>query len=149
MRSPTLQITWSDSMSVGIPEIDEDHKQFIVLINELNRSITDRMSPEEIIKRLEFLIDDTARHFDQEERLFFEWQYPDISGHAGIHANVLKTLNVMKQQFMPYGHDSGWVDAGIKIKKILIDHILKEDMKYADFYHNHRGTVVKNEKADV
>ncbi len=135
-------------MSVGIPEIDEDHKRFIVLINDLNRSIADRKSPDEIVRRMEDIINDTARHFDQEERFFFEWQYPNISGHAAIHASVLKTLNAMKEQFMPYGHDSGWVDAGIKIKKILIDHILKEDMKYADYYHNHRGSVT-NHKRDV
>ncbi len=132
-------------MSVGIPEIDEDHQKFIALINDLNRSISDRMTPDEIVKRLEIIIDDAARHFDQEEKLFFEWQYPDVSGHALIHSNILSSLQIMKKKFIPYGHDSGWVDAGVQIKKILIDHILKEDMKYADYYHNHRGSVPKNQ----
>jgi len=144
MRSPTLQITWNETMSVGIPEIDEDHQKFIVLINDLNRSISDRMSPAEIIKRLEIIINDAAHHFHQEEKLFFEWQYPDVSGHASIHANILATLKGIQKKFMPYGMDSGWVDAGIQIKKILIDHILKEDMKYADYYHNHRGNSANN-----
>ena len=131
-------------MSVGIPAIDEDHQNFIVLINDLNRSISDRMSPIEIIKRLENIIEDAARHFDQEEKLFFEWHYPDVSGHASIHANILATLQDIQKRFKPYGHDSGWVDAGVQIKKILIEHILKEDMKYADFYHNHRGHSANN-----
>jgi hemerythrin-like metal-binding protein len=131
-------------MSVGIPEIDEDHQNFIVLINDLNRSISDRMTPVEIIKRLEIIIDDTTRHFDQEEKLFFEWKYPDVSGHAHIHSSILASLQILKKKFIPYGQDSGWVDAGVQIKKILLDHILKEDMKYADYYHNHRGSVARN-----
>lgn len=134
-------------MSVGIPAIDEDHQNFIVLINDLNRSISERMLPAEIIKRMEIIIDDAARHFDQEEKLFFEWHYPDVSGHAVIHANILAALQDMQNKFKPYGHDSGWVDAGVQIKKILIDHILKEDMKYADYYHNHRR-VTANDKVD-
>jgi len=125
-------------MSVGIPEIDEDHKQFILLINELNRSITDRMDPEEIKKRLQFIVEDAERHFSQEERLFKEWQYPDTDNHARIHAQALKALKAIMESFIPYGHDSGWIDAGLKIKGILINHILTEDMKYAEFYRNSR-----------
>jgi hemerythrin len=37
-------------------------------------------------------------------------------------------------EFEPYGHDSGWIDAGLKIKEILVSHILNEDMRYAEFY---------------
>jgi hemerythrin len=50
-------------MSVGIPEIDEDHKHFIFLINELNRSIVDRKDPAEIKKRLQIIVEDAERHF--------------------------------------------------------------------------------------
>ncbi len=45
-------------MSVGIPEIDEDHKRFISLIDELNLSITERMKATEIKKRLQHVIED-------------------------------------------------------------------------------------------
>jgi hypothetical protein len=30
-KRPTWTMTWNDGMSVGIPEIDEEHKQFIRL----------------------------------------------------------------------------------------------------------------------
>ena len=142
MKRPTWQITWNDEMSVGIREIDEDHKQFLLLINELNRSITDRKDPADIKEKLQLIIDDAERHFTHEERLFNEWQYPDIDGHASAHAQALKAL----QTFMPYGHDSGWINAGLKIKTIPIDHILKEDMKYADFYRNSRNTTPPEKK---
>jgi hypothetical protein len=31
------------------------------------------------------------------------------------------------------------MDVGVQVKKLLVDHIFKEDMKYADFYKKLRG----------
>jgi hemerythrin-like metal-binding protein len=81
-ESPTWKIEWSDALSVGIPEIDEDHKEFASLINELNRSIVDRANVVEIRHRLQRIIDDAVQHFAHEERLFKEWQYANSEGHA-------------------------------------------------------------------
>ena len=38
--------------------------------------------------------------------------------------------------FEPYGHDSGWVDASLRINDFLLGHIQYEDMKYAEFHQN-------------
>jgi len=136
MKRPTWTIRWEAEMSVGIPEIDEDHKQFFVTINLLNRSIIDRMEPAEIKKRMQLIIDDAERHFSQEERMFKEWNYPDIEGHTAMHDQTLKALYEVNDKFIPYGFDSAWVDAGLRVKSILVEHILNEDLKYATFYRN-------------
>jgi hemerythrin-like metal-binding protein len=141
MRRPTLNIIWSDGMSVGIPVIDEDHKQFLVLINELNRSIADRKAPDEIKNSLNLIIQDAERHFAQEEKLFVEWNYPDTSEHARIHAHVLNSLHEMQSKLIPYGQDSGWSNIGLEIKDLLINHILMSDMRYAEFFHKNRDTL--------
>jgi hemerythrin-like metal-binding protein len=136
MKKPTWTIKWEAEMSVGIPEIDEDHKQFFVMINLLNRSIIDRMDPAEIKKRMLLIIKDAERHFSQEEKLFKEWQYSDIDAHASSHKRALEALYEVNEKFIPYGFDSAWVDAGLRVKRILVDHILNEDMKYAKFYRS-------------
>jgi hemerythrin-like metal-binding protein len=120
-------------MNIGILEIDEDHKPIIFLINELNRSITEGKSPIEIKRRLQLIVDDAVRHFGQEEKLFQERQYPGSAGHARVHANILNALQGIKAGFIPYGLDSSWVDVGMKVKRILMDHFQNEDVKYADF----------------
>ena len=142
MKRPTWTITWVDEMSVGITEIDEDHKRFISLIHEFNRSITDRMTPSEIKNRLQIIVDDAERHFKLEEKLFKEWKYPDTVAHSNTHAKVLNELKVIMDEFVPYGHDSSWVDAGLRVKTILINHILLEDMMYARFYQKSRSAAV-------
>jgi hemerythrin-like metal-binding protein len=120
-------------MDVGIPEIDEDHKPVIILINEFNRSITEGKSPAEIKLKLQYILEETKRHFSQEEKLFDEWQYSDSAGHTKIHAHILKALQGIMEGFIPYGFDSSWIQTGVRIKKILLDHFINEDVKYAEF----------------
>lgn len=148
VRRPTYTIAWVDEMSVGIPEINKDHQHFISLMNELNRSMTEGKSPADIKQRLQIIIDDAVQHFAHEERLFVEWQYPDVSNHARIHAHIMKELNAIMSEFVPYGPDTAWLEAGSRIKNILIDHILVEDMKYAEFYRN-RFSAVSDEGVRV
>lgn len=133
MKRLKWKLEWHDGMSVGIPEIDNDHKQFILLINELNRSIAERMRPVEIKKRLQLIVDDAQRHFEREEKCLRECQYPDAGGHARAHANILQSLQKIMESFMPFGLEAEWIDAALAIKEILISHILTEDMKYANY----------------
>lgn len=128
-------------MSVGIPEIDEDHKQFASLINDLNRSIVDRVEVAEIRHRLQLIIDDAVQHFVHEERLFKEWQYADSESHAGLHA---QTIDAMRRIFLGVDNahlEGQWIEAGLEIKAMLIDHILMEDVKYTKAYRMHRDAV--------
>ena len=120
MKRPTWTINWVDEMSVGIPEIDNDHKHFVFLIHELNRSITELREPSEIKLRLQVIVNDAVRHFSVEERLFKEWKYPNTEAHENIHTLVLGSLNSMMNDFVPYGHDSSWIDIGLRIKTILM-----------------------------
>jgi len=33
-----------------------------------------------------------------------------------------------------------WIAAGLEVKKILVDHLLSEDMKYRDFHRQNHPT---------
>ena len=139
MTEPRIwNIKWTVGMSVGIPEIDEDHKHFIALVNSLNESVADRMAIAEVRKRLQDIVDDAVAHFAHEERLFKEWRYPGADDHASIHAQLVKVLQDIRST-ISYGHDVEWIEAGMRIKEALINHIQTEDMKYAAYYRNSRG----------
>lgn len=132
-KRPTLTFTWNDEMDVGIREIDEDHKPIIISINEFNRSITEGKNPTEIKRRLQLVIDETIRHFSQEEELFKKWQYSEKTSHARLHAHILKAMQGISDGFIPYSSDSSWMRVGIRIKQILVEHFKNEDVKYAKF----------------
>jgi len=134
MEPHIWKIEWSDAMSVGIPEIDEDHKRFASLVNDFNRAILDRMSLSEIKKRLLLVLADAAAHFSHEERLFKEWHYPDAEEHAKRHVQAIAAYQAIMEKFVSYDLQSEWIEAGQEVKDILIIHLLEEDMKYAKFY---------------
>ena len=144
MEIPIWKIEWSDALSVGIPEIDEDHRRFARLVNELNRSIVDRAELAEVRLRLQVIIADAVQHFAHEERLFKEWMYPDAESHAAIHAQIVKRLQSILSSIGYADLDAQWIEAGLKIKAVLIDHILKEDVKYTNSYLDHRGPLLRN-----
>lgn len=145
MKPPIWKIEWNDGMSVGIPEIDEDHKRFASLINNFNRSIVDRMDLGEIKKRLQFILDDAVQHFAHEERLFKQWEYPDAEDHANKHAQAISALQAIQEKFITSGLEAVWINAGLEVKDLLVTHLLTEDMKYADYYRHARANST-NEK---
>jgi hemerythrin-like metal-binding protein len=126
-------------MSVGIPEIDEEHKRFASLVNQFNRAIVDRMDLGEVKKRLQLILEDAEQHFAHEERLFKQWNYPDVEDHANIHAQITKDLHAVMDKFISYDLASEWIETGLKVKDILIKHVLTEDMKYAKYYRDSRA----------
>jgi hemerythrin-like metal-binding protein len=139
LDSPTDDTTawrleWNDGLSVHIPEIDAEHRHFILLVNELNEALIGRMAVSEIRKRMQALMDDAAAHFAHEQRLFAEWGYPAAGEHADKHAVIMQALEGIMGRFESGGMDYEWVEAGLKIKKILVAHLLHDDMKYRDFY---------------
>jgi hemerythrin len=86
---------------------------------------------------LQDLIDDAIRHFLHEEKLLKEWQYPDVENHALTHAQITGVLHDIMANLTHMSTDYQWIDAGLKIKKILIDHMLTEDMSFVEYYRTH------------
>ena len=134
MTAYTWKMEWNDGMSVGIPEIDAEHRQFIFLVNEFNHAITERMGLSEIKLRLQNILDDAVQHFAHEEALFKEWNYPDTDIHASMHKAAFEALQEIEAKFVNYNFEPEWINAGLAVKDLLIEHVLTEDMKYAAFY---------------
>jgi hemerythrin len=134
MEPPLWKLEWNEEMSVGIPEIDHDHKRFIFLVDELNRAIVDRMSLEEIRVRMQIIVDDALTHFAREEKLFGEWHYPEAEEHSMKHKNTVLTLQALQEKFVDYGLPAEWITVGLEVKDVLIKHLLIEDMKYAEYF---------------
>lgn len=132
-QPPIWSIRWSDELSVGIAEIDREHQHFFELINRLNRAIRERAEKSEIIQILQLIWRDAEQHFAHEEQFFAQWHYPDVEEHAAIHQRTLDTLQRIRTESIAYDLDSEWITAALKIKEILIEHILLEDNKYAKF----------------
>ena len=61
-------LSWSDTLSVEVKEIDDDHRKLVDLFNALIHSINDGDDPAYVDAVLEELISCTIWHFRHEER---------------------------------------------------------------------------------
>ena len=133
MDPAVSMIRWNESLSVGIFEVDADHQRFMLLANDLNWAISAQQEKTELERRLRLIIADAKTHFEHEERLFAEHGYPDAKHHAELHAGVTSRFLRVLDDFNRSEDRYHWIENGLLVTKVLVDHLLEEDMKYREY----------------
>lgn len=128
-----LFVEWTEELSVGIEEIDEQHKILVGLINRLfDETVTHEGNATVIDEVLHELIEYTVIHFAVEESLFRIFHYPATESHTRHH-DELKAQVLEIQQKVKQGEMKINVELLMFLKKWLEQHILYEDKLYAPF----------------
>lgn len=129
-------ISWNESLSVGVAEIDQQHQKLIAIINDLNDAMRQGKSKDVMSKIISGLISYTQTHFGTEENYFAKFQYPDTAAHKAEHAKF-----VAKAVDFRSGFDSGKIGLSVEVLNFLSDwltnHIKGTDKKYGPFLNQH------------
>ena len=126
-------ISWKNEFSVGVKEMDEQHKKLIGMINRLIEEQKILTEPKTIANLLTEMTDYAQVHFRAEEYLMAEYGYEHKTEQEQQHQEFIdKTIafysasdlgpNVLSTALLDY------------LRIWLIEHILKEDMKYKEFF---------------
>ena len=126
-------IDWNDKdYSVGVVEINEQHKQLVNLINDLHSAMMERKAKEILTEVIDELIDYTAYHFSTEEKYFDQYGYKDTFAHKKIHKDFVNEVLKFKKDV-----DNNKLFVSSKIlnflKDWLLNHIKVTDKKYMSF----------------
>lgn len=124
-------VIWNDAYSIGMPEIDEQHKVLFDLINQLWGAIVNRSTVEQQVKLIEKLEHYTISHFTAEETFMRAFEYPDFDNHKKIHELFVKKIAQEKANLQATQHLS--LDILNFLKDWLIDHIMVSDKAYAKY----------------
>jgi hemerythrin len=126
-------ITWSNQFSVGIDSIDRQHQKLIQLINQLNREMANGDANIAVSEILNQLTDYTEYHFQFEEAMLEEFNYPSEQQHKDSHRALITQLEGLKLNFE--SDISGAIALEIMqfLQSWLTEHILKSDMAYSKF----------------
>jgi hemerythrin len=123
-------IEWADSLSIGIPSIDEQHKKLVSLINELHNAMLERKAKDVMSHIFDELVAYTRYHFSLEEDLLREHGHPEESNHHLEHEKLAERLFALKEEF-----DQGNTAVTLEVMRFLRDwlgnHIVGTDKKYA------------------
>lgn len=127
---PLMQ--WSPELSVGVAELDEQHKQLLAMLNDLHAALLERRGREVVADIVERLKNYIRRHFTREEALLERLGYPDLSAHRAEHNQFIeRTLD------FDMACNDGGVVSPMEIqgflRRWLVDHIRGTDKRYAAF----------------
>ncbi len=128
--TPPWQLQWSEELSVGNVEIDADHQRFIQLVNELNDAISQRTDVFQLKQCMQAIVDDADAHFNREQGLFHALGYADAKSHEMHHAQTMNQLREILGGFNKHATEYEWIECGLRVKQILIEHLLAERTEY-------------------
>jgi len=124
-------IEWSKGLSIGVPEIDDEHKALIKLINSLSTAIDEEHEAHVIEECLDQLEDYIHQHFRDEEALMTSLNYDDISKHVQQHRKFTSRVEQFREELLKTGSkDTAEKLVGF-LRNWLVTHIVTEDTKLA------------------
>ena len=130
---------WDPKYSVGVKDIDDQHRKLINLIAQL-QGVLDQGAvsrKNELFVVLKALIDYTHYHFEAEEQLMEEIRYSDRDGHKVLHQTLIDQIqDILKRA--KQGESLNVFDLIGFLKSWLIDHIMKEDKKIGREWNQRR-----------
>lgn len=132
MVSFSKAVQWSDSYSIGLQEIDDQHRTLIDLMNDLWAAITTNAPIDDSQKILERLEHYTVAHFGAEETMMRTIGYPDFDTHQLAHRHFVKRLQSEAQRLK--NGEKLSLDILHFLQDWLVNHILVNDKAYAAYY---------------
>lgn len=119
---------WNDSLSVGVPMIDTQHKELINAFNDLSDAIEQGTGATSIKKLLTFLKYFTEWHFEQEENCAAKHKCAISDTNHQAHTRFLDIFSTLQTQYRESGaSDEIARKAHTLLADWLVNHIMTID----------------------
>ena len=130
---------WKDEYSVGVESLDDDHRKLLNLINNLQTAV--HYQTGEIFEKeaLDEVVAYTKYHFDREEKMLEEANYPDLEAHKALHAKMIAEVNGFVAEYEKRGHEA-LEEVAQYLKDWLIGHINGTDQEYSPLLQKKSAT---------
>lgn len=126
-------IEWTDSFSVGVALLDEQHRRLIDMLNKMIEDPAADTRSETVADVLTDMTNYAREHFKTEEDLMIKHDYPHLDGHKQQHhgfqekAARLCFATVKGQASVPH-------ELLEYLQRWLTHHILEVDMAFKPFF---------------
>ena len=121
-------LIWDDSMSTGVPLLDEQHKMLFQKFNEFSETILEITSREAATEMLDFLQFYATWHFGREEKCMAEYKCPVAAKNKRAHAEFLSTFGGFYEQWQLGTMSQELVSKTYReLETWLVDHVSHTD----------------------
>jgi hemerythrin len=120
-------LAWNDDYCIGHELIDSEHKRLFEIADRIFAVKNPLMDIAAIKSMVHQLYDYMQKHFEREETYMVRAAYSDAGAHKEKHAEIISEMNdivKLSKNFIQIQNR-----LVIVMRKWLLDHILKEDLK--------------------
>lgn len=122
-------LRWRDSLELGIPAVDADHKRLFELLYQVRFLEFAGDDLQGIEQALSELLLYTQTHFRREERLMELGGYPDLERHRRIHEKFTDRVASLMARFRSDPSSFRMRRFAELLSNWLVDHVLGEDIR--------------------
>ena len=134
MTTSTAAFRWSDTLKIGVPLVDSQHRQYFDRVNQALLHAGAGGAPETFLEALKFVRGYTVLHFDSEQDIMRFHEYPDFNAHLAQHQYFSQRLDALADEFQETGLSSELENA---LFALLVDwfvnHIRRVDARLGEF----------------
>ena len=128
MAISTSKLKWDKSLSVEDKELDEQHIRLLEFTNNLLYHYDGKDDPIAILKAIDSLVDFCTFHFDYEEDILRQRDYPYLDRHILLHEEFRTKVRDFKTK-LNQGEENVMDQMIIYLISWIKDHS-KEDLDY-------------------
>jgi hemerythrin len=125
-------IEWQPEYSVGVKELDDQHRCLLDTVNTMLIEQTDKYEAAKFSPVISSLIHYAYTHFATEERYLLQVNYPNLDQHIIEHINfIMKTLSLALR--VENEEDEMRIELLRYLKEWYCSHVLGTDRQYIPF----------------
>lgn len=125
-------LTWNDTYSVKVDAMDKQHQKLFELINSFYDEIGKQSQTKLIFDLIAGMKSYTIVHFNEEEQLMQQYNYPGLALHKKEHADFINKVTDLEEKLK-----SGKMIISFEITNFLKDwikkHIKESDQQYSAY----------------
>lgn len=143
---------WSENFNTGLPQVDEQHRRLVQLVNVLGSHVAFGSEAPKLISLLDELTEYTHYHFRTEEDIWHRYFTGDPAEieHHRAHETFIEALTGFKNKANAIPLESLLEDILTFLTRWLAFHILEDDKRMAMLvFYIQSGMTIENARAKV
>jgi len=120
---------WTDELSVGVEQMDIQHKKLITIINNFHNTVSMGDDKSAVQKAVDGLVEYVKMYFSEEEVLMQKYNFPQLEIHKRVHERLAQDVNEYAEKLQANQKIMG-IEMSFFLKGWLENHIGETDKKY-------------------
>ena len=140
---------WDPQLETGYGKIDNQHMQLFAAVRNIMDASTGGKGDRVVMETLEFLTGYAVKHFEDEEQLQIDYEYPDYLKHKAIHDDFKAAVTELVQKVNEEGPNEVIIEEVCSIvREWLLNHIKGDDFRMVTYVKAAEAKALKNRNAE-